>query len=46
MKEDLERIIEQLEKAQDLLNDARYAEAKTAIYEAQNAVRFVKDNKA
>ena len=46
MKDDLESIIKQLERAYDLIDKEKYLAAQTAIYEAQSSVQFLKDNKA
>ena len=45
MKDDLESIIKQLERAQDMLHKQRYDEAGDLIYAAKSEAQFLKDNR-
>lgn len=44
MKEEIEKIIKQLERAQELLHQGRNGEAETVIYEAQLTAIFLRDH--
>ena len=46
MKEDLESIIKELQRAQDMIHKKRYDEAIDTIYQAQSEAQFLKDNRA
>lgn len=45
MKADIEEIIKQLERAQDLLWQNKSEEATTVIYQAQMKAIFIRDHK-
>ena len=45
MKEEMDEIIRKLERVQDLLCRGDVSEAKTAAYEAEMMVQFIRDHK-
>ena len=46
MEQALKEIIKKLERLQDELHSKNYSSASTLAYEAENQVRFLKDNGA
>ena len=44
MKEDLEYIIRQLDRALELMHKQRYDEVNDIIYDALSSAQFIKDN--
>lgn len=44
MKEDLDYIIKQLERALEMMHKQRYDEVNDLIYEARSSAQFMKDH--
>jgi len=44
MKQDIDKIIEMLERAQDLIEKGKASEAVTQVYDAQILAIFLRDN--
>ena len=42
---DIDKIIDMMERAQDLISEGRVSEAGTLIYRAQESLRFIRDSK-